>query len=139
MRNVYPISYFPMITLSTVSLVPEVIESWLPSSHLLSLSSCTQSCQHCLLINLCPFPPPHCINAALHFPLDFCNSNQNWFPCLNLSLRQSTLYTITRVMFEKHHLALSFPALTFSLSLCSLQARSKLPASYLAICNLQAV
>lgn len=91
---------------SSLSHLLHTILSTLPSNQPLSASPC------------------HCINAALHLPVDFHNSNQNRSPYLSLSFCQSTLYTITRVIFEKHHLVLSIPALTLSSSPCSLQARS---------------
>lgn len=87
---------------SSLSHLLHTILSTLPSNQPLSASPC------------------HCINAALHLPVDFHNSNQNRSPYLSLSFCQSTLYTITRVIFEKHHLVLSIPALTLSSSPCSL-------------------
>lgn len=44
--------------------------------------------------------PCHCLKAALHFALGFGNSIQNWFPCLNLSLHQFTLYTVTKISLK---------------------------------------
>ena len=84
--------------------------------------------------------PCHCLKAALRFALDFGNSIQNWFPCLNLSLPRFTLYTVTKIIFEKHHLIISIPTSAFCWPPYWLHDKIKPSClTSLAVCNLDAV